>query len=78
MTLPNLIKKPVVAAILGATVIAAPVGVLYMAGATRAVAVQPAARTRGPPAVANPAVVGLPDFSTMVQKYGPAVVNIRS
>ena len=75
MTLPNLIRKPVVAAILGATAIAAPVGVLYMAGATRAVAVQPAAAPAAA-AVANPAIVGLPDFSSMVQRYGTAVVNI--
>ena len=77
MTLPNLIKKPVVAAILGATAIAAPVGVLYMAGATRALAIQPAAASApAAPAVANPAIVGLPDFSSMVQRYGTAVVNI--
>ena len=78
MSLPNLIKKPVVAAILGATAIAAPVGVLYMAGATRAVATTQAAPApaSAAPAVANPAVVGLPDFSSMVQRYGAAVVNI--
>ncbi|HEY0340813.1 MAG TPA: DegQ family serine endoprotease, partial [Steroidobacteraceae bacterium] len=39
----------------------------------------PAATATGPvtpvPATGNPAAV-LPDFSTMVQKYGPAVVNI--
>ena len=47
----------------------------------------PAPRARSPPrrqrrprgrrpAVVNPAVVGLPDFSSMVQRYGTAVVNI--
>jgi serine protease Do len=75
MNLPTLIKKPIVAAILGASAIAAPASVLYMAGATRA-----AATTQAPPAAApavvNPAVVGLPDFSSMVQRYGTAVVNI--
>ena len=48
MTLPNLIKKPVVAAILGASAIAAPVGVLYMACATRAVATTSGRRARRP------------------------------
>jgi serine protease Do len=76
MNLANLIRKPVVAAILGASAIAAPVSVLYMAGATRAVATPQAAAVAPAPAVANPAVVGLPDFSSMVQRYGTAVVNI--
>jgi serine protease Do len=78
MSLPNLIRKPVVAAILGASAIAAPVGVLYMAGATRAVATPQAAPAlaSAAPAAANPAIVGLPDFSSMVQRYGAAVVNI--
>ena len=49
MNLPNLIKKPLVAAILGATTIAAPLGVLYMAGATRAVATPQAAPARPAP-----------------------------
>ncbi len=78
MNLPTLIKKPVVVAILGATAIAAPASVLYMAGATRAAATTqaaPAASTAAP-AVVNPSVVGLPDFSAMVQRYGTAVVNI--
>src|SRR5450432_2654396 len=78
MNLPNLVKKPVVAAILGAATIAAPMGVLYVAGATRAVATTQAAPAAAPaaPTAANPVVVGLPDFSSMVQRYGTAVVNI--
>jgi serine protease Do len=78
MNLRNAIRKPLAAAALGAAVIAAPVGVLYAVGATPA-AVAPAA-TVAPvtsvPATGNPTAV-LPDFSTMVQKYGPAVVNIN-
>ena len=69
-------RKPLVAAMLGAATIAAPVSALYMAGATRAIAT-PTAPT-APPVVsplANTAVA-LPDFSAMVQRYGPAVVNI--
>ena len=76
MNLPNLIKKPLIAAILAAT-IAVPVGALYGAGASRAAA--PTAAAPAPvtpvPAAANPGAM-LPDFSSMVQKFGPAVVNI--
>jgi serine protease Do len=76
MNLPSLVRKPIVAAVLGALTIAAPFGAVYMASATRADAVTAATA----PAVetATPASVGaaLPDFSSMVQHYGPAVVNI--
>jgi serine protease Do len=78
MNLPNLVQKPLVAAVLGALTIAAPVSVLYMNGA-HAAATQPAAAataTAPAPAAASPAIVGLPDFSSMVQRYGTAVVNI--
>ncbi|MDB6009848.1 MAG: DegQ family serine endoprotease [Gammaproteobacteria bacterium] len=82
MSLRTLIRKPLAAAALGAAVIAAPVSVLYAFGVTpvtAAAVTAPAATTTGPvtpvPATGNPAAV-LPDFSTMVQKYGPAVVNI--
>ncbi len=80
MNLRNLIRKPLAAAALGAAVIAGPVSVLYAVGATPSVAAAPAPSTAaGPvtsvPATGNPSAV-LPDFSTMVQKYGPAVVNI--
>src|SRR5581483_8327713 len=80
MSLRTLIRKPLAAAALGAAVIAAPVSVLYAVGVTTnaATAAAPAAAV-GPvtsvPAAGNPSAV-LPDFSTMVQKYGPAVVNI--
>jgi S1-C subfamily serine protease len=82
MKLLNLIRKPLVAAILGAVVIAVPVSAVYVAGATRAAAT-PAALTAdaagaapaAPAPVAAPAIA-LPDFSSMVQRYGPAVVNI--
>lgn len=78
MNLKTLIRKPLAAAVLGAAVVAAPVGVLYTVGAAPAFAAAPAP-TAAPvtpvPATGNPAAV-LPDFSSMVQKYGPAVVNI--
>jgi serine protease Do len=82
MSVRTLIRKPLAAAVLGAAVIAAPVSALYAFGVTpgaAATAAAPAAAAVGPvtpvPATGNPAAV-LPDFSTMVQKYGPAVVNI--
>jgi serine protease Do len=78
MNLPNVLKKPLVAALLGAATIAAPVSVLYVAGATRAAATtSPTQPTPAAPAAptASPAAQ-LPDFSAMVQHYGPAVVNI--
>src|SRR5579863_8376246 len=77
MNLPNLVKKPIVAALLGAAAIAAPVSVLYVAGATSAVATPSPTPTQPTPAA--PAVnlaAQLPDFSAMVQRWGPAVVNI--
>jgi serine protease Do len=89
MNLLSLIKKPLIAAVLGAVTIAVPVGAVYLAGATRAVATSAATPTAAaasattPSAAASTATAAtaaspamLPDFSTMVQKYGPAVVNI--
>jgi serine protease Do len=97
MNLLNLIRKPVIAAVLGASTIALPVGALYAVGSSRpaamaalaapGVAAAPAAvapvlaAAAGATAVAQPSAaptptVTLPDFSTMVQRYGPAVVNI--
>ncbi|HXW74524.1 MAG TPA: DegQ family serine endoprotease [Steroidobacteraceae bacterium] len=79
MNLPSLIRKPLFAAIVGASAIAAPLGALYLADAARAAAPPAAASAPAPvtsvPAAGNPAAA-LPDFSTMVQRYGPAVVNI--
>src|SRR5438046_2884282 len=90
MNLPSVIRNPLIAAILGALTIAVPAGALYLAGATRAVATAPSAAmamtggATGTSAAASPATPApaagpatmLPDFSSMVQKYGPAVVNI--
>jgi serine protease Do len=80
MTLSRLIRKPLIAAVLGASMIGVPVGTLYLAGITRALATPAAAAVTAPvtpaPAAGTPSVM-LPDFSSMVQKYGPAVVNIQ-
>ena len=77
MSVRTLIRKPLVAAVAGAAIVAGPVSVLYAVGAApAAMAAAPAtAPVTSVPAAGNPAAV-LPDFSTMVQKYGPAVVNI--
>ncbi|HUI59842.1 MAG TPA: trypsin-like peptidase domain-containing protein, partial [Steroidobacteraceae bacterium] len=77
MTLRNFVKTQIAAALLGATAVAAPVGALYAfgTGSGAAAVQQQPAPTVTAPATGNPNAV-LPDFSTMVQKYGPAVVNI--
>jgi serine protease Do len=84
MSLLNIVRKPLVAAVLGAFAIAVPVSALYAVGATRAsaAATAPAVSAPAAPPAAAPATVAagptvaLPDFSAMVQHYGPAVVNI--
>src|SRR6185437_5067018 len=77
MTSRKLFKSHLAAALLGAAAVAAPVSALYAFGAGSSQAVTPRpAPTVPAPATGNPNAV-LPDFSTMVQKYGPAVVNIR-
>jgi len=79
MKLSSLIRKPLVAAVIGAGAIALPVGTLYFAAAQRAAATTAAATApdavTAAPTPSSPSVA-LPDFSSMVQKYGPAVVNI--
>jgi len=83
MNLSSLLRKPLIAAVIGAATIAVPVSALYVLGAGRAAATSAAASAPAPaaapvtpvPAAANPGAL-LPDFSSMVQKYGPAVVNI--
>ncbi len=78
-----LIRHPLLAATLGAAVVALPASALYLYGSGHA------AEAAGAPAVtanlsaagalprnAAPVVTGLPDFSQLVQTYGPAVVNV--
>ncbi|MBV8143788.1 MAG: DegQ family serine endoprotease [Gammaproteobacteria bacterium] len=81
MNLPTLIRKPLIAAALGASLIAVPFGTFYVASSAHALAAPPAAAVTAPatqtPASGTPSAVMLPDFSSMVQKYGPAVVNIQ-
>src|SRR5215469_16755253 len=78
MSFMSFVRKPLVIAALGAASFAVPVGALYLAGASHAAAngaaPPPAVTTQAPPA--GGASLALPDFSGMVQRYGPAVVNI--
>jgi serine protease Do len=72
------VRNQLFAALIGAAAVAAPVGALYALGGgpnTAPPAVTQPVPTVPAPATGNPNAV-LPDFSTMVQKYGPAVVNI--
>ena len=75
MNLPTLLKKPLIAAALGAATIAVPLSTLYATGAlaTPATAAAPATALAAPAATPT---IAVPDFATMVQRYGPAVVNI--
>ncbi|MGH8136891.1 MAG: DegQ family serine endoprotease [Steroidobacteraceae bacterium] len=76
MTFRTSFKNHFAAVLLGAAAVAAPVGALYALGAgPGAMSAPQPAPTVPAPATGNPNAV-LPDFSTMVQKYGPAVVNI--
>jgi serine protease Do len=78
MNPPNFLKKPLIAALLGAATIAAPVSALYFSGAAHAAATTPSQTPTQPTPVAPSTNLAaqLPDFSAMVQRYGPAVVNI--
>jgi serine protease Do len=70
------VRNQLVAALLGAAAVAAPMGALYALGSgPSSTTASQQAPTVPAPATGNPNAV-LPDFSTMVQKYGPAVVNI--
>jgi len=81
MSLKSLIRKPLAIALIGAASVGVPVSALYFgsiahAAPSAAVAAQapaPAATARPP---ATTPTLALPDFSGMVQQYGPAVVNI--
>jgi serine protease Do len=77
MTLSRLIRQPLIAAVLGASMIGVPVGTLYMTRAHATPAPAAATAQVAPAPAAGTPTVTLPDFSSMVQKYGPAVVNIQ-
>jgi serine protease Do len=79
MTVRTAVRNPLIAAVLGIVLGAAPLVALYTLGAAPTMA-----RAQGspPPAAVTSAqphgvAVMLPDFATLVKQYGPAVVNIR-
>jgi serine protease Do len=80
MTVRKAVRNPFIAAVLGVVLGAAPFAALYTVGvAPDTVHAQgspaPAAVTSAQPR--GGVAVMLPDFTTLVKKYGPAVVNIR-
>jgi serine protease Do len=76
MTMRKLIRNPLLAAALGALIGAAPLAALYSVRAANAANTTPPAGLTSSSPRGGVAVV-LPDFSTLVKKYGPAVVSIR-
>ncbi len=78
MTNPTLTRHPLLAATLGAAVVALPAGALYLYGSghTARAAGIPAVLASAPAPSAAPIAANLPDFRQLVQAYGPAVVNV--
>jgi len=78
MNVRTLIRNPLIAAVVGAAVVGVPLTALYggLGDALAAPASAPAITAPAPVTAAPSTGVVLPDFSSMVQKYGPAVVNI--
>jgi serine protease Do len=77
MTVRTAVRNPFIAGVLGIVLGAAPLAALYTAGAAPA-----AARAQDPPPAAavtssHGVAVMLPDFTSLVKKYGPTVVKIR-
>lgn len=82
MSVKSWFRNPAIAALLGALAVGVPLSTLHAVGfpqrapaVATATAAQPAAPT-ATPATADPAVAALPDFSSLVEQYGDAVVNI--
>ena len=82
MSIQSFIRKPVVAALLGATVAMVPVAALLAArsaspeDAEAGAAAPRAVATAGAPAVTLPGAQAPTDFRALVRRYGPAVVNV--
>jgi serine protease Do len=80
MTVRTAVRNPLIAGVLGVALGAAPLAALYTVGAAPTTA---HAQGSTPPAAVTSAqprggvAVLLPDFTSLVKKYGPAVVNIR-
>ncbi len=78
MTTRALIRHPLLAATVGAAVVALPASALYLYSSSHAAkaAGMPAVVSSAPAPTAAPIVANLPDFRPLVQAYGPAVVNV--
>ena len=80
MSVKTIFGRPVVAALAGAAAVALPAGALYLYGAAPHAEEVATAKVETPmpaaPATQSSLRQGLPDFSGLVQQYGPAVVNI--
>jgi serine protease Do len=75
----TLTRHPLLAATLGAAVVALPASALYLYGsghAARAAGLPAAVVASVPAPGAAPIVANLPDFRQLVQAYGPSVVNV--
>ena len=79
MTVRTAVRNPLVAGVLGVVLGAAPLAALYTVAAPSTAHAQgsppPAAATSAQPRGGT--AVLLPDFTTLVKRFGPAVVNIR-
>jgi serine protease Do len=79
MTVRTAVRNPLIAGVLGVVLGAAPLAAVYTVGAAGPAHAQgtppPAAVTSAEPR--GGVAVMLPDFTTLVKKFGPAVVNIR-
>ncbi len=79
MTVRTAVRNPLVAGVLGVVLGATPLAALYTAATPTTAHAQgsppPAAVTSAQPR--GGVAVMLPDFTTLVKKFGPAVVNIR-
>ena len=78
MDVKALIRKPLAAAALGGAFVAVPATALFLYSSehsAEAAATAPDAAPRVAPSAA-PLASGLPDFRPLVERYGPAVVNV--
>ena len=82
MSIQSVIRKPVVAALLGATVAVVPAAALWAsrsagsADAAEGAAAPATAAAAAAPAVSLPGGPASTDFRALVRRYGPAVVNV--
>jgi len=77
MSARSIVRHPLVAAVIGAIAVGAPATALYLYGSAHsAQASTPAVVAPSPVPDATSTVASLPDFRPIVQRYGPAVVNV--